>query len=53
MFQIYFRILVTLRNVTKDIVKIKYTHLFCQGMQLFGGTFNFDEGTPPANFDTV
>lgn len=22
------------------------------GMQLFGGQFNFDEGTPPANFDT-
>lgn len=22
-------------------------------MQLFGGTFNFDEGTPPANFNNV
>ncbi|XP_069460425.1 voltage-dependent P/Q-type calcium channel subunit alpha-1A isoform X15 [Ambystoma mexicanum] len=22
------------------------------GMQLFGGQFNFDEGTPPTNFDT-
>lgn len=22
------------------------------GMQLFGGQFNFDDGTPPANFDT-
>lgn len=22
------------------------------GMQLFGGSFNFDEGTPPANFNT-
>lgn len=22
------------------------------GMQLFGGKFNFDEGTPPQNFDT-
>ena len=22
------------------------------GMQLFGGTWNFEEGTPPANFDT-
>ena len=22
------------------------------GMQLFGGTFNFDEGTPPSNFNS-
>lgn len=22
------------------------------GMQLFGGQFNFDDGTPPANFNT-
>ena len=26
--------------------------LFLQGMQLFGGAFNFPDGTPPSNFNS-
>ena len=38
------------------VVKLKLSYFFqifaLLGMQLFGGTFNFPEGTPPSNFNS-
>lgn len=51
-------LVVSLLNSMKSIVSLLFLlFLFIVvfallGMQLFGGQFNFDEGTPPTNFDT-
>lgn len=50
--------MVSLLNSMKSIISLLFLlFLFIVvfallGMQLFGGQFNFDEGTPPTNFDT-
>ncbi|ELV14324.1 Voltage-dependent P/Q-type calcium channel subunit alpha-1A [Tupaia chinensis] len=51
-------LVVSLLNSMKSIISLLFLlFLFIVvfallGMQLFGGQFNFDEGTPPTNFDT-
>ncbi|XP_076740744.1 calcium channel, voltage-dependent, P/Q type, alpha 1A subunit, b isoform X8 [Maylandia zebra] len=51
-------LVVSLLNSMKSIVSLLFLlFLFIVvfallGMQLFGGQFNFDDGTPPTNFDT-
>uniref|UniRef100_UPI0037E81DB7 calcium channel, voltage-dependent, P/Q type, alpha 1A subunit, b isoform X1 n=1 Tax=Semicossyphus pulcher TaxID=241346 RepID=UPI0037E81DB7 len=51
-------LVVSLLNSMKSIVSLLFLlFLFIVvfallGMQLFGGQFNFEEGTPPTNFDT-
>ncbi|XP_068460360.1 calcium channel, voltage-dependent, P/Q type, alpha 1A subunit, b isoform X4 [Clinocottus analis] len=51
-------LVVSLLNSMKSIVSLLFLlFLFIVvfallGMQLFGGQFNFDKGTPPTNFDT-
>ncbi|XP_073667918.1 calcium channel, voltage-dependent, P/Q type, alpha 1A subunit, b isoform X14 [Paramisgurnus dabryanus] len=51
-------LVVSLLNSMKSIISLLFLlFLFIVvfallGMQLFGGQFNFDQGTPPTNFDT-
>uniref|UniRef100_A0A672UKG1 Voltage-dependent P/Q-type calcium channel subunit alpha-1A n=1 Tax=Strigops habroptila TaxID=2489341 RepID=A0A672UKG1_STRHB len=51
-------LVVSLLNSMKSIISLLFLlFLFIVvfallGMQLFGGQFNFDDGTPPTNFDT-
>ncbi|KAF5928983.1 hypothetical protein HPG69_018162 [Diceros bicornis minor] len=57
-FKVTKNLVVSLLNSMKSIISLLFLlFLFIVvfallGMQLFGGQFNFDEGTPPTNFDT-